>query len=155
MTYDKAGIQVALNASMKSLKDKAKAFIDKICEDIALIKTQQYADEIMVEYEKMLNVSIAVTTVANRKKALEAKKEQEAAKVEVQAKTVETVKQIDKIVELAAPVAKPVAAPVAKPVAAPVKEKQYKATFEVQGTLDELKAVKAFLEDGGYKYVSK
>lgn len=147
VTYDKAGIKVGLNDSMKSLKDKAKAFIDKICEDIALIKTQQYADEIMVEYEKMLNVSIAVTTVANRKKALEAKKEQEAAKVEVQAKTVETVKQIDKIVELAAPVA--------KPVAAPVKEKQYKATFEVQGTLDELKAVKAFLEDGGYKYVSK
>lgn len=147
VTYDKASIKVSMSDSLKSLKDKAKAFIDKICEDIDLIKTQQYADEIMVEYENTLNVSTAVTTVSNRRKALELKKEQEAARIEAQAKTVEAVKQIDKIVELAAPVA--------KPVEILVKEKQYKATFEVQGTLDELKAVKAFLENGGYKYDSK
>lgn len=143
VTFESAGIKVGMSDSLKSLKDQAKKFIDKICEDIELIKTQQYADEIMVEYEKSLNVSQAVTTVTSRKKALEARKEQEAARVEAQQKVEEQVKEIDKIVELSAPVAKP------------IEEKQYKAIFEVTGTLGQLKSLKAYMENDGIKYVAK
>lgn len=143
VTFDSSGIKIGLSDSMKSLKEKAKSFVDKICEDIALIKTQEYADEIMVEYERSLNVSQAVTAVSSRKKALEDRKAQEDAKAEAQRKTEEHVAQVEKVVELAAPVSKP------------VEEKKYKAVFEVTGTLNELKAVKAFLENGGYHYDSK
>ena len=40
ITYDRANINVTLSTSLKSLKDQAKAFIDKVSDDLALIDTQ-------------------------------------------------------------------------------------------------------------------
>jgi len=40
-------------------------------------------------------------------------------------------------------------------IAAPVEDKQYEASFTVYATMDKLKALKAFLVDGGYRYESK
>lgn len=82
--YEKANINVTLSASVKSLKEKAKDFVDKVVDDINLINSQQYIDEMMFEYKKDLNVSKAITDVNNRhaelervQKEKEAKKEQE------------------------------------------------------------------------------
>jgi hypothetical protein len=138
------GIKVGLSDSMKSLKDKAKAFIDKIVEDIALIKTQEYADEIMVEYESCLNASKAITVVVFRHKALDTMAVKSKAQAEAETAQQETVKQVEQV--LSAPVAKPIETPA---------EKRYKAIFEVTGTLDELKSIKAFMENNGIAYLAK
>lgn len=74
VTYVQARINVTLTASMKSLKEQAKAFIDKIADDLNLIETQEHKAEILVEYKQTLNVSNAITTVANRFKAIEEEK---------------------------------------------------------------------------------
>lgn len=71
ITYNQANINVTLSASMKSLKEQAKMFIDRISEDMNLIKTQDYEDEIMLEYKKDLNVSRAITSVTDRHKELD------------------------------------------------------------------------------------
>ncbi len=83
VTYEQANINVTLSASMKSLKEQAKNFIDKISDDLNLIDTQEHKAEILVEYKQSLNVSNAITTVTNRFKAIEeerAKQEQESDK---------------------------------------------------------------------------
>ena len=59
---------------MKSLKEQAKYFIDKVADDLKLIETQEHKAEILVEYKQTLNVSNAITTVANRFKAIEEEK---------------------------------------------------------------------------------
>lgn len=59
---------------MKSLKEQAKAFIDKIVDDLNLIKTQEHKAEILVEYKQTLNVAQAITIVINRFKAIEEEK---------------------------------------------------------------------------------
>ena len=41
ITYGQARINVTLSASMKSLKEQAKQFIDKIVDDLKLIETQR------------------------------------------------------------------------------------------------------------------
>lgn len=74
-TYEQANINVTLSASMKSLKEQAKAFIDKIIDDLKLIEVQQNKEEILVEYKQTLNVSLAITTVMDRVKAIEKEKE--------------------------------------------------------------------------------
>ena len=83
VSFEYANINVTLSASMKSLKEQAKNFIDKIVDDLNLIDTQEHKAEILVEYKQSLNVSNAITTVTNRFKAIEeerAKKERESDK---------------------------------------------------------------------------
>ena len=142
VTFESAHINVTLSASMKSLKEQAKAFIDKIADDLALIDTQEHKDEILYEYKQSLNVSNAITTVANRYKAIEAAK---AAEEERKAR--------EQAAAEAAAKGEAVAPPTVEPIAPPVEEeKTYTLKFTVRGTMPQLKALKEFLNNGGYDY---
>lgn len=140
--FANANINVTLSASMKSLKEQAKAFIDKIVDDLTLIDTQEHKDEILYEYKQSLNVSSAITTVANRYKAIEeAKAREEERKAREQAAAEAAAK-----VEAVSP-------PTVEPIAPPVEEeKTYTLKFTVRGTMPQLKALKEFLNNGGYDY---
>lgn len=142
VTFESAHINVTLSASMKSLKEQAKAFIDKIADDLALIDTQEHKDEILYEYKQSLNVSNAITMVTYRYKAIEeAKAREEERKAREQAAAEAAAK-----VEAVAP-------PTVEPIAPPVEEeKTYTLKFTVRGTMPQLKALKEFLNNGGYDY---
>lgn len=147
--YGQAKINVTLSASMKSLKEQAKAFIDKIIDDLKLIETQEHKAEILVEYKQSLNVSNAITTVTNRFKAIEEEKKKQLEKAQeeveknLQKQTEETKKAIDNF-------------RVPKILEAPVIEKKQEEIltlkFIVKGTRTKLKELKQFLENGGYDY---
>jgi hypothetical protein len=146
VTFENANINVTLSASMKSLKEQAKAFVDKIVDGLNLIDTQEHKDEILYEYKQSLNVSNAITTVANRYKAIEeAKAREEERKAREQAEA-EAVAKVEEVVEAVAP-------PTVEPIAPPVEEeKTYTLKFTVRGTMPQLKALKEFLNNGGYDY---
>lgn len=146
ITFENANINVTLSASMKSLKDQARNFVFKIVDDLNLIDTQEHKDEILYEYKQSLNVSNAITTVANRYKAIEkAKAREEERKAREQAET-EAVAKVESVVEAVAP-------PTVEPIAPPVEEeKTYTLKFTVRGTMPQLKALKEFLNNGGYDY---
>ena len=138
LSFDRANINITLSASMKSLKEQAKAFIDRICDDLNLIRTQEHKDEIFYEYKQSLNVSGAITTVVNRYKAIEeakAKAEEQKAKAEAEQKAVE---KVETVIETLTP---------------PVEEEKILTLkFTVRGTMPQLKALKEFLNNGGYDY---
>jgi hypothetical protein len=134
ITYENANINVTLSASMKSLKEQAEAFIDRVSDDLALIDTQEFKAEIMVEYKKFLNASAAITAVMNRHKEIE---QEQAKAVEVEAVKVVEEKTIEKVESVSAPV---------------VEEQEYTLKFSVTATRDKLKALKQFLNEGGYDY---
>lgn len=146
INFENANINVTLSASMKSLKEQAKAFVDKIVDDLNLIDTQEHKDEILYEYKQSLNVSNAITTVANRYKAIEeAKAREEERKAKEQAEA-EAAAKVESVVEAVAP-------PTVEPIAPPVEEeKTYTTKFIVRGTMLQLKALKEFLNNGGYDY---
>lgn len=146
ITFENANINVTLSASMKSLKDQAKNFVFKVVDDLNLIDTQEHKDEIMYEYKQSLNVSNAITTVANRYKAIEkAKAREEERKAREQAEA-EAAAKVESVVETVAP-------PTVEPIAPPVEEeKTYTLKFTVRGTMPQLKALKEFLNNGGYDY---
>lgn len=146
ITFKNANINVTLSVSMKSLKEQAKTFVDKIVDDLNLIDTQEHKDEILYEYKASLNVSNAITTVANRYKAIEeAKAREEERKAREQAEA-ESAAKVERVVEAVAP-------PTVEPIAPPVEEeKTYTLKFIVRGTMPKLKALKEFLNNGGYDY---
>lgn len=146
-----AGITVGLSDSKTSLHKRAAAFLDRIADDLKVIDTLESRDEVLAEYANNYNLSGAMLTVENRHKAIEAeriRREQAEARrqeMTLQAAVVqaaaEQVSEIIKKEEIAAPVKAEVEQP-----------KVLKTTFTVYGTLDQLKALKAFLTEGGYKY---
>ena len=143
ITYEQARINVTSSASMKSLKEQAKLFIDKIVDDLKLIETQEHKAEILVEYKQTLNVSNAITTVTNRFKAIEEEKKKIEQEKELQKFILDTAKESDKYSEqtiLNAPV---------------IEEKAEEILilkFTVRGTRNQLRELKQFLVNGGYEY---
>lgn len=149
VTYEQAGINVTLSASLKSLKEQAKTFIDRIVSDLALIETfTDLKAEILVEYKKSLNVSDAITGVKARAKAVQeeqARQEAEAEKRAAEAQRVEAIKAA--IPEAPAAVEAPT-----EQTAAPAPEQKLCIRFTVKGTKEQLIALKKFLNEGGYIY---
>lgn len=137
--YEQARINVTLTASKKNLKEQAKAFIDKIIDDLNLIETQEHKAEILVEYKQTLNISSAITTVTNRFKAIEEeKRKQEEFMKEATKSVIIPKEEMQEILQ-----------------APKVEEKQEEVLtlrFTVKGTRTKLKALKEFLENGGYDY---
>lgn len=128
ITYEQAKINVTLSASMKSLKEQAKEFIDKVLDDLKLIETQEHKTEILVEYKQTLNVSNSITIVNNRFTAIEEEKKKQ-----------EHIKETEVIQE-------PKKEVLTKP------EEILTLNFTVKATLTKLKELKQFLENGGYDY---
>lgn len=147
ITFEQANIKVGLSDSKLSLHKQAQAFVDKVADDLNLINTQDHKAEILVEYKQTLNVSQAITTVTNRFKAIEEEKKKQEEKVihiemnENHEITKESYEQLEGLFN--------------KPLEQPKEEKQEEILtlkFTVKGTRTKLKALKQFLEDGGYDY---
>lgn len=146
VTFENAHINVTLSASMKSLKEQAKVFIDKIVDDLNVINTQEHKDDILYEYKASLNVSAAITTVTNRYKAIEAAKAREEERKAREQAEAESTAKVEEVVEAVTP-------PTVESIAPPVEEeKTYTLKFTVRGTMPRLKALKEFLNNGGYDY---
>lgn len=143
ITYEQAKINVTLSASMKSLKEQAKQFIDKIVDDLKLIETQEHKTEILVEYKQTLNVAQAITVVTNRFKAIEEEKKKIEKEKELQKFVVDTAKESDKYSEQII---------LNAPVTEEKQEEILTLKFTVKGTRTKLRELKQFLENGGYDY---
>ncbi len=135
---------VTLTATLPALKKEGKAYVDRICDDLALIETQEHKTEILVEYRRSLNVSQAITSVAERHRAIEEQKRRQDEAEARRAAEQEVVKRV----EAAAP------APLPAPTVAPVEDGDPMLTvgFKVTHRRSKLKELKGFLEDGGYQY---
>ena len=123
--FEQIGINVTLSASIKSLKEDVKKFVEKVIAELKTIETQEHKDEILVEYMKTLDLNHSIQEVSERHVALEKQKEQREAKKEQELTDQEMIQKIDAL-------------------AAPKVEKQEEImtmTFTVRGTLEKLKAV--------------
>lgn len=147
ITFENANINVTLTASIKSLKEQSKAFIDRICDDLALIDTQTHKAEILIEYKRSLNASAAITTVTARHKAIEDEQRRSEQQAQISINEEQAIGKVDAV--LAAPRE---IKPETTVDSGHTSELIYKLTFSVWGTKEKLQDVKQFLIDGGYRY---
>ena len=123
----------------KKTQEQITLFIDKVLDDVNLINSQEYIDEMIIEYKKDLNVSRAITEVKKRHIELEKVKEENESK-----KTQELTDEImlEKINSISAPTEEKVE----------VQKEIGEMTFKVRGPMSKLIEVKEFLDNGGYDY---
>lgn len=159
--FEQANIKVGLSDSKTSLHKQAQAFIDKTYEDLNLINTQEHKAEMLVEYKQSLNVSQAITTVTNRFKAIEEEKRKQE---ELKQRQLEEAQRIaNENIKEQAEVTKQALDNLTQKeeinqvvLQAPIEEQKQEEVltlrFTVKGTRTKLKALKEFLENGGYDY---
>lgn len=144
--FEDMNLSINLNTTKTSIQKAIKEFLDKIDSDLDTLELQVDRNEMLVEYKQNgFNLNNAITTVLNRKERIKAEKErlEELAKQkEVEAQTVAKVDEV-------APVLEPLQVPVAETTE---EVKLYTMKFTIQGTIEQLKAVKEFLEREGIKY---
>lgn len=157
VTWQQAGIKVGLSDSKKSLQEQAKAFVDRVAQDIEYIDTLEHAAEIMAEYKKTLQLTPAIMVVRDRFEREERERKEREAREEARHQQEEHDRMIAEQMRQAAP--EPVAAPVMTPIEEPAHpvpqeplEPLLSVVFKVTGTLAELKALVATLEDAGIRY---
>lgn len=91
--FEDLGLNITLSASMKSLKEQALTYINKVVGDLKLIDMEEYKDEILLEYQKTHDFVSAKTNVIERHKQLEeiAKQQEIKEQLDEQDKKVEEV----------------------------------------------------------------
>ena len=78
--FESLKIEVNLSTSEKKYKEQVFEFIQKVIDDLALIKATDYEAETLTEYKTTLNASKAITTIKERKE----KEEAETAKLKAE-----------------------------------------------------------------------
>lgn len=145
LNFEMSGIKVNLSDSLKKLKESAKAFIDRVSDDLNLIGTQEHSTEILVEYKRSLNASAAITTVVDRYKAIEIEKEREAERQLLEQQAQEAEKAVDEIITVPEE-------PVITPPTVEESDSVLTVAFKVTAPKSKLKELKTFLINGGYDY---
>ncbi len=166
LEFDRSGIQIRMTDSAKKLKEQAKAFVDQVALDLSSLRLINFPEEVLVEYKKDLNFSAAVIRVEVRHEAIEreiAAEKERIAKAQAQQEVAAKVQQEAEIVAetqrenvaceatLEAPVEQPTEINLRRAERKP-KDETFALSFRVVGTMDQLKALKRFLEEGGYEY---
>lgn len=143
--FESIGLNITMSASLRTLKKQVKDFFDGVMQDLRLIATQEHIPEILIEYRETLNVSDAIFKVKERYKALAELEKSEAEEKTKKEKEAETIQKVDDAIE-------EFSAPVAEEAKPEENEPIYETAFTVRGTMNQLKALKAFLKEGGYDY---
>lgn len=167
LTWERTGIKVNLTTSLSKLKAQAVQYVDQVRENVAMIDTMNYRDEILVEYRQCMDVAVAVSRVTSRKKAIEeqaareAERRAKAAEAEARAQQVRAEAERQRQIDAAAAPAKVCTDPedrghLVEGNAAPApKPKIYHVRFDAYGTLEQMRRLKTFLESEGIRYESR
>lgn len=97
IAFNKIGLNITLSASIKSLKEQALSFIERVATDLKMIEMEEYKDEILLEYNSTLDFAKSKMLVIERHKQIEElqrQKEELAKKHEEEQKVVEKVEQV-------------------------------------------------------------
>jgi hypothetical protein len=150
VSFERMGLKIGVSDNDTKLRKQIVIFLDKISEDLRLIETQENKEEILVEYKQSLNVIDSINKVKTRIKMIEEEKRRQEELLKKRELEQEAIAKVEAVIEesLEAPVV------VESKPAEPTTEPVYTMSFYVRGTKEELKAVKAFLEEGNYEYGS-
>ena len=123
----------------KSIKDKVKAGLDKLKNELDTISTLNYSDEILLEYKKTKDLSTSISIVSNRHKELE---QIQRSSVKVDNVKIQNEEMLNKVTNsLTAPKEEKIS-----------QDEILEMTFKVRGTKEKLKKLVQFIKDGGYDY---
>lgn len=135
--FEDANLNVTLSASLSSLKEQLKEFVEKVNDDVNAINSCEDREELMYEYRHNgFDYSKATIIVNERKKALEEAKQQLDTKEQANVKEQENVKKVEILVE--------------EPTK--IEEDKITVAFEISATRSQILELKSWLKEKGIEY---
>lgn len=138
ITFEDLGINITLSASMKSLKEQIKEYLENIANDIELIKLEEYSDEILLEYKIIFDFTKAKLKVIERHKQLQ-------ELIETSKRLEERHKQEEKVVEKVEEIITP-------PKEIISDDEVIKVQFTIETTKQNIIELKNWLNERNIKY---
>lgn len=167
LKYEQLNLKVGLSTTVSGVKTAMTATVLQIAADAAELSQNADAAELLVEYQKSLNMALALSTVRARHEQIERQRraeeerrariaEQKAAEQKVE-QAIEMQREIVQplVEELSAPatIEEPEPTALSEPVCAE-SEQVFECRFLVRGTIDQLKALKQYMEKEKLTYES-
>lgn len=150
ITFDRVNIKIGMSDSKTALRKQITALLDQIAADLKAIESRENYSEVLVEYKRDYCLSHAILTVETRHKEVEAETARQAAMAAEKAAAEAAAAAVKAEAEKDIP--HPVSVPVAVQTEEQKPEELLTVAFRVTGTREKLKALKAFLNEGGYTY---
>lgn len=137
--FDRIGLNITLSASMKSLKEQAKEFIEKVANDLKLIEMEsQYKDEILLEYQNDYDYVNAKTRVLEKQKQLKEIQAQREQRENIEQQEQQVVDKVEETIEITTPVE--------------IDEEINTYQFEVKATKTQIKKLIDYMKELGIEY---
>ena len=136
--YESIGLNVTLSASMKSLKEQALAFIEKVASDMKLIELEEYSNEIFLEYQKTFDFAKSKIEVIEKHKRLE---ELAKARQEIEERNKQEEQVAEKVEEIIEP-----------PKEIIEESQTVSVTFTVTDTVEKIRKLKEFMKENNIDY---
>ena len=167
LPFERLGLNIRLNDTDKSLKDIVNANIDNVVKSLEFIESltdpDEYKAEILADYKETLDVMRSINNAKYRKQQREAELQRlEAQKARAEQARLAAEARAKEVAPLQAP--EEVPAPAPQEVPAPPQEILAPApqevvpdlivtSFTVQGTMEQLKALKAYIISNNIKII--
>ena len=167
LPFERLGLNIRLNDSDKSLKDIVNTNIDNVVKSLEFIESltdpDEYKAEILADYKQTLDVMRSINNAKYRKQQREAELQRlEAQKVRAEQARLAAEARAKEVAPLQAPEEVPAPAPQETPappqeVPAPAPQEAVPdliiTSFTVQGTMEQLKALKAYILSNNIKII--
>lgn len=167
LPFERLGLNIRLNDSDKSLKDIVNTNIDNVVKSLEFIESltdpDEYKAEILTDYKQTLDVMRSINNAKYRKQQREAELQRlEAQKARAEQARLAAEARAKEVAPLQAP--EEVPAPAIQEAPAPPQEVPAPApqevvpdlivtSFTVQGTMEQLKALKAYIISNNIKII--
>ena len=167
LPFERLGLNIRRNDSDKSLKDIVNTNIDNVVKSLEFIESltdpDEYKAEILADYKQTLDVMRSINNAKYRKQQREAELQRlEAQKVRAEQARLAAEARAKEVAPLQAPEEVPAPAPQETPappqeVPAPAPQEAVPdlivTSFTVQGTMEQLKALKAYILSNNIKII--
>ena len=138
LTFEDIKLNITLSASIKSLKEQIKEFVERVNNDFKLMEKDEYQSEIALEYSRNgYDYQRAKLTILERKEQEEKLKEQIEQKQNIETQEQEIIEKVQEIIV---------------PKEIETSNDILEATFTIKTTMEKLKLLKKFLEDNDIEY---
>lgn len=162
LPFERLGLKIGLSDSEKSLKDLVNTNIDNVVKSLEFIESltepDEYKAEILADYKQTLDVMRSINNAKYRKQQREAELQRiEAQKARAEQARLEAEAKAKEVAPLQAPEEVPPPAIQEVPAPAPqeVTPDLIVTSFTVQGTMGQLKALKAYILSNNIKIIEE
>lgn len=162
LPFERLGLKIGLSDSDKSLKDLVNSNIDNVVKSLAMIESlndpDEYKAEILTDYKQCLDVMTAINNAKYRKQQREAELQRiEAQKARAEQARLAAEAKAKEVAPLQAPQEVKSEERIVKNEAVPADQEVTPdlvvTNFTVQGTMEQLRALKAYILSNNIKII--